>query len=546
MFKYDYRHKKKQNNLYFLCSYFTDDGKADIWSLGITLYELCAGNPPHFDVSPLRAIFLISAKPAPKLPCKKPSKNDDPEVKCGDWSDDLRDFIGSCLRKDVNKRSSAEELLEHSFIADYVSLIMDNEDRYLDSYDSDSSCGSEEALGLSVLLDLVEDNLPALKDCQRIRQESKSGRLNTLQANKHLLQTGDLITNKSRVNLGETFNPKIPLPGTPLSSPPLSDKKASSDGNSLRRGSKPLPVALWSDVKLGNDDEWMYGGDHDTLQSTFMKKPDPVNLTDTFRHTAISFKGGSKLTPPRASFSTMTSQESPGDMGSSMIITPSSSNNSNSSSSSKGANIQSALRQFKETEDTIMSRKLAALPPLMANDRTYLSPRISLSARGRETQLVDTLDDLSPCSSLSPPRRKSGIARSISSNIGIGIGIGIGIEQKDQKDEKDQKPFFLTALETTPRRPSSRDILRTLDPPVNNLECSESLFRVDRCIALPQRDLGPCKPSPDKTHVRFLSSTFHLFWLQLLRHESLCCFVLIALRCIALHWTKFNSIEWIY
>ena len=465
---------------------------------------------------------MISSKPAPKLPCKKPSKNDDPEVKCGDWSDDLRDFIGSCLRKDVNKRSSAEELLEHSFIADYVSLIMDNEDRYLDSYDSDSSCGSEEALGLSVLLDLVEDNLPALKDCQRIRQESKSGRINTLQANKHLLPTGDLITNKSRVNLGETFNPKIPLPGTPLSSPPLSDQKAFNDINSLRRGSKPLPVALWSDVKPGNDDEWMYGGDHDTLQSTFMKKPDPVSLTDTFRHTALSFKGGSKLTPPRASFSTMTSQESPGDMGNSMIITPSSSNNSNSnsSSSSKGANIQSALRQFKETEDTIISKKLAALPPLTASDRTYLSlsPRISLSARGRETQLVDTLDNLSTCSSLSPPRRKSGIARITSSNIGIGIGI----EQKDQKDQKDQKPFFLTALDMTPRRPSSRDILRTLDPPMNNIECSESLFRVDRCIALPQRDLGPCKPSPDKSNVRLFSSTFQLFWLQLRDNESLC------------------------
>lgn len=507
------------------------------------MYELCTGNPPHFDVSPLRAIFLISSKPAPKLPPKKPLKTDDLQMNCDDWSDDLKDFIGCCLKKDVNKRSSAVDLLEHSFIADYVSLIMDNEDRYLDSYDSDSSCGSEEALGLSVLLDLVEDNLPALKDSQRIRQESKSGRLNVLQANKDLLADGDFIANKSRVTLEETLHQNNPIPANPQLSQPLSlplslpeKRPPLIDMNSARRDSKPVPtpvpVTLWSEDRPNIDDEWMYGGDSDPLQSTFMRKPDPVSLTDTFRPSALSFRG-SKLTPPRASsFSTIASQESP-DMGNSMIITPSSSSNSNSngnsncSSSSKGANIQSALRQFKETEDTITSKKLAALPPLSACERTHISPRTSLSARGREMQFVDTLDNLTMCTSLSPPRRKSGIARNIGTNIGIsigsnignnigstiGTGIGIGLctaNGTEAKDQKDQKPFFLTALETTPRRPSSRDVLRSLDLPTNSttsttttttLECTESFFRVDRSAALFQRDLGPWKPVPDATHV---------------------------------------------
>jgi serine/threonine protein kinase len=492
------------------------------------LYELCTGNPPHFDVSPLRAIFLISSKPAPKLPPKKPLKTDDLEMNCDDWSDDLKDFIGCCLKKDVNKRSSAVDLLEHSFIADYVSLIMDNEDRYLDSYDSDSSCGSEEALGLSVLLDLVEDNLPALKDCQRIRQESKSGRLNVLQANNHLLADGDFIANKNRTNLGETLHQNNPIPANPilplpLSLPlPLPEKRPPlTDVNSARRDSKPVPtpvpVMLWSEDRPNVDYEWMYGGDSDPLQSTFMRKPDPVSLTDTFRPSAQSFRG-SKLTPPRASFSTIASQESP-DMGNSMIITPSSSNNSNSngnsncnsssssSSSSKGANIQSALRQFKETEDTITSKKLAALPPLSACERTHISPRTSLSARGREMQFVDTLDNLTMCTSLSPPRRKSGIARNICNNMGSNIGIGLSTA--NGTEPKDQKPFFLTALETTPRRPSSRDVLKSLDLPPNSttstttttLECTESFFRVDRSAELSQRDLGPWKPVPDATHV---------------------------------------------
>lgn len=443
----------------------------------------------------------------------------------------MKDFIGCCLKKDANKRSSAVDLLEHSFIADYVSLIMDNEDRYLDSYDSDSSCGSEEALGLSVLLDLVEDNLPALKDCQRIRQESKSGRLNALQANKHLLADGDFIANKSRVTLGETLHQNNPIPANPITANPLlqlplplpEKRPPLIDVNSARRDSKPVPtpapvpVMLWSEDRPNIDDEWMYGGDSDPLQSTFMRKPDLVNLTDTFRPSALSFIG-IKLKPPRASFSTIPSQGSP-DMGNSMIITPSGSSNSNSngnsncSSSSKGANIQSALRQFKETEDTITSKKLAALPPLSACERTHISPRTSLSARGREMQFVDTLDNLTMCTSLSPPRRKSGIARNIGSSIGSGIGIGLSTANgNEQKDQKDQKPFFLTALETTPRRPPSRDVLKSLDLPTNSttttttttsttLECSESFFRVDRSAALSQRDLGQWKPVPDASHV---------------------------------------------
>eukprot|EP00158_Paraphelidium_tribonemae_P005016 Partr_v1_DN27111_c0_g1_i3_m15932 putative serine threonine kinase len=69
----------------------TYDFKADIWSLGITVYEMVAGNPPYSDQEPLRAIFMIPRNPPARLPetCSKAlrefvalSLNDDPAGVC--------------------------------------------------------------------------------------------------------------------------------------------------------------------------------------------------------------------------------------------------------------------------------------------------------------------------------------------------------------------------------------------------------------------------------------------------------------------------------
>jgi len=60
--------------------------KADIWSLGITVIEMATGNPPFADQEPRRALFLIPKSRPPKL--------------SGDFSNDMRDFIASCLKED--------------------------------------------------------------------------------------------------------------------------------------------------------------------------------------------------------------------------------------------------------------------------------------------------------------------------------------------------------------------------------------------------------------------------------------------------------------
>jgi len=81
------------------------DGKADIWSLAITAIELAVGEPPHSNVHPMRAIFLIPTSDPPTLP--------DPD----DWSEDFNNFLKTCLAKDPAKRPTASTLLlTHPFI----------------------------------------------------------------------------------------------------------------------------------------------------------------------------------------------------------------------------------------------------------------------------------------------------------------------------------------------------------------------------------------------------------------------------------------------
>ncbi|KAG0205326.1 hypothetical protein BGX28_003034 [Mortierella sp. GBA30] len=80
----------------------TYDFKADIWSFGITIYEIATGNPPFADQDPMRAVSLI--------PKSRPAQLE------GDWSPAMKEFVALCLHEEPNERPSAEDLLKTKWI----------------------------------------------------------------------------------------------------------------------------------------------------------------------------------------------------------------------------------------------------------------------------------------------------------------------------------------------------------------------------------------------------------------------------------------------
>ena len=63
------------------------------------------GKPPHADIHPMRAIFLIPFKPPPALKAEE-SKS----------SANLNAFLSKCLVKTPTQRASASELLQDDFV----------------------------------------------------------------------------------------------------------------------------------------------------------------------------------------------------------------------------------------------------------------------------------------------------------------------------------------------------------------------------------------------------------------------------------------------
>mmetsp|Transcript_36420 Transcript_36420/g.73440 ORF Transcript_36420/g.73440 Transcript_36420/m.73440 type:complete len:418 (-) Transcript_36420:41-1294(-) len=86
---------------------------ADVWSLGMTYYELATGKYPFADTSSFPVLF--------ESLCEKPEPRLDAEV----FPQKLCDYVAACLTRDVDKRSDALSLTRHDFVVTDVSSPQD-------------------------------------------------------------------------------------------------------------------------------------------------------------------------------------------------------------------------------------------------------------------------------------------------------------------------------------------------------------------------------------------------------------------------------------
>ena len=87
------------------------DEKADIWSLGITTYELLKGLPPLSKYEPMKVIAHLVKRKSPKLH--------------GLFNAFTKDFISQCLIKNPFERPKTSTLIKSDFIQFYMDHIND-------------------------------------------------------------------------------------------------------------------------------------------------------------------------------------------------------------------------------------------------------------------------------------------------------------------------------------------------------------------------------------------------------------------------------------
>jgi len=148
------------------------DGRADVWSLGITAIEMAEGAPPHSNLNPLRAIFLIPSKPAPTLA--------DPD----NWSPEMLDFIRCCCKKDPSERSDSALLTGHPFVRQEVIALrkmhagFENCGHGASGYAQAAKIAKNRSPGLPALRSFMErmrNPLDAVKSQRDIGFEGKGG-----------------------------------------------------------------------------------------------------------------------------------------------------------------------------------------------------------------------------------------------------------------------------------------------------------------------------------------------------------------------------------
>lgn len=221
------------------------DGKADIWSLGITIIEMADKEPPYSNIHPMRAIFMIPSRPPPTF------------LHPEEFSDDLNDFLSSCLQKDPEKRPTAAELMLHPFIAETCEELDSADDR-----------------GYSPIIEeLVNDNLELINQVRIEEANDRScGYTTSISGTRGLTaryvptttRRADLPINdgNSTMEMGDdsgTLVANSPSLGTAIYTPPSTTqagKEASFMRYFMSNKTKKKTTRKAPDAETSEDDEW--------------------------------------------------------------------------------------------------------------------------------------------------------------------------------------------------------------------------------------------------------------------------------------------------
>lgn len=92
------------------------DGKADVWSLGITVIELVEGRPPNSNMNAMKALFIIP-------------QQDPPTLQDASLPKDIHSFVKKTLTKKPKARPTSKQLIQHPFICEEAKAIDRNDGR---------------------------------------------------------------------------------------------------------------------------------------------------------------------------------------------------------------------------------------------------------------------------------------------------------------------------------------------------------------------------------------------------------------------------------
>ncbi|KAL6931703.1 hypothetical protein ACO0R3_003168 [Hanseniaspora guilliermondii] len=175
----------------------TYDSKADIWSLGITVFESATGNPPYCDVDAMRAMQMIAKNKPPRLEGKQ-------------YSSDLKEFVALCLDENPYERSSASELLKSQFISKYGSVKVSVLKELIVRYNNYKNKNKNDMS--------LTDNEPSSLNAKPEKNKSiKTSNKNTSKSNKDIKSGSKniekIISSSNAVNIPSTPMPLAPSMG---------------------------------------------------------------------------------------------------------------------------------------------------------------------------------------------------------------------------------------------------------------------------------------------------------------------------------------------